>query len=142
MKKLVIAEKPSVAANIANVIGAREKADGYYYNDNYIVSWCVGHLVELKDAAEYDEKYKQWDIRNLPIMPEVWQYKAVQSTKKQLTILYKLMRREDVTSLVCATDAGREGEAIFRRVYDICKCTKPVERLWVSSLEEKGIRKA
>ena len=142
MKKLVIAEKPSVAANIANVIGAREKADGFYYNENYIVSWCVGHLVELKDAAEYDEKYKQWDIRNLPIMPEVWQYKAVQSTKKQLTILYKLMRREDVASLVCATDAGREGEAIFRRVYDICKCTKPVERLWVSSLEEKGIRKA
>lgn len=142
MKKLVIAEKPSVAANIANVLGVKDRKDGYFESSDYVVSWCVGHLVELKNAADYDPKYKTWDIANLPIIPPIWQFKAVDSTRKQLTVLYKLMKREDVSSLICATDAGREGEAIFRRVYNICKCDKPVERLWVSSLEEQGIRKA
>ncbi len=141
-RKLVIAEKPSVAATIAGVLKATSRGDGFYENERWIVSWCVGHLVELKDAAEYDQRYRRWDIANLPIMPSPWGYKAVESTRKQLTILHRLMAREDVGSLVCATDAGREGEAIFRRVYEICRCRKPVERLWVSSLEEKGIRKA
>ena len=141
-RKLVIAEKPSVAQTIANVLGAREKGDGYISSDRWIVSWCVGHLVEPKDADEYDPRYKAWDISTLPILPEKWQYKAVSKTRKQLKVLYGLMARDDVESLVCATDAGREGEAIFRRVYNICRCTKPVERLWVSSLEEQGIRKA
>lgn len=142
MRKLVIAEKPSVASNIANVLGARTRGDGFFINDNYIVSWCIGHLVELQDAADYDARYKVWNVSNLPIIPQQWRFKAVKSTQKQLRILRELMNREDVSSLVCATDAGREGEAIFRRVYNICRCRKPVERLWVSSLEESGIRKA
>ena len=138
--KLVIAEKPSVAMALASVLGARTRKDGYVEGNGYIVSWCVGHLVGLCDASEYDEKYKKWRYDDLPIVPECWKHKVLEGTKKQFGILKKLMQRKDVESLICATDAGREGELIFRLVYHQCGCKKPVERLWISSMEDSAIR--
>ena len=138
--KLVIAEKPSVAQSIAKVIGADKREDGYLEGNGYIVSWCVGHLVELSQPEAYDEKYAKWKYDDLPILPEHWQYQVSASTKKQFGILKKLMQRKDVESLICATDAGREGELIFRLVYHQCGCKKPVERLWISSMEDSAIR--
>ncbi len=138
--KLVLAEKPSVAQSIAKVIGARKREDGYLEGNGYIVSWCVGHLVELAEPESYDEKYGKWRYDDLPILPEDWKYQVSSSTKKQYGILKKLMQRADVTSLVCATDAGREGELIFRLVYDQCGCKKPFERLWISSMEDSAIK--
>ena len=137
--KLVIAEKPSVAQSIAKVIGATERCDGYLEGNNYIVSWCVGHLVELAEPGAYDEKYEKWRKDDLPIIPPVWEYVTSPGTRKQFNILRDLMKREDVTSLVEATDAGREGELIFRLVYDQAKCKKPFERLWISSMEDQAI---
>ena len=129
--KLVLAEKPSVAQSIAKVIGANKRNDGYVEGNGYIVSWCIGHLVELAMPESYDEKYKRWRYEDLPILPEEWKYQISSSTKKQFGIIKKLMDRKDVESLVCATDAGREGELIFRLVYMQCKCKKPFERLWM-----------
>lgn len=140
MKKLVIAEKPSVALSIAKVLNATNKTDGYYENDDYIVSWCVGHLVGLATPEVYDEKYKNWDKSNLPILPEKFIFKINETTKKQFHILKALMNRTDVKSLICATDAGREGELIFRHVYNMANCSKLFERLWISSLEDKAIK--
>ena len=138
--KLVIAEKPSVAQSIAKVIGADKREDGYLEGNGYIVSWCVGHLVELASPESYDEKYEKWRYEDLPILPSEWNYQIAEATRKQFGILKKLMEREDVTGLVEATDAGREGELIFRLVYDQAKCKKPFERLWISSMEDDAIR--
>lgn len=137
--KLVIAEKPSVAQSIAKVIGATERQDGYLEGNGYIVSWCVGHLVELAEPEYYDEKYSKWRNEDLPILPKEWEYQVSESTKKQFKVLKELMKRSDVTSLVEATDAGREGELIFRLVYHQAGCNKPFERLWISSMEDKAI---
>lgn len=137
---LVIAEKPSVAKSIAAVLGARGRKDGYLEGGGYLVSWCVGHLVELADASAYGERYAKWALSDLPILPERWNYVITPGTKKQFDILKQLMGREDVASLVCATDAGREGELIFRLVYEQAKCKKPVKRLWISSMEDSAIR--
>ena len=138
--KLVLAEKPSVAQSIAKVLGATKREDGYLEGNGYVVSWCVGHLVELSQPEAYDEKYSTWTYADLPIFPEQWKYQVSASTKKQFGILKKLMARKDVESLVCATDAGREGELIFRLVYHQCGCEKPFERLWISSMEDSAIR--
>lgn len=138
--KLVIAEKPSVARSIAGVIGATEKHDGYLEGNGYLVSWCIGHLVSFADAGRYDERFKKWRYEDLPILPEPWQYIIPDDKKQQFDILRELMQRPDVTGLVCATDAGREGELIFRFVYQMAGCEKPFERLWISSMEDSAIR--
>ena len=137
--KLVIAEKPSVAQSIAKVIGATEKGDGYVRGNGYIVSWCLGHLVELAPPSAYDEKYEKWRKEDLPIQPDSWKYGISLSTKKQFDVLKNLMHRRDVESLIEATDAGREGELIFRLVYHQAGCKKPFERLWISSMEDEAI---
>ena len=138
--KLVIAEKPSVAMALASVIGARTRKDGYVEGNGYLVSWCVGHLVGLCDASEYDEKYKKWRYEDLPIVPECWKHRVLEGTKKQFGILKKLMRDSKVDEVICATDAGREGELIFRLVYEQAGCKKPMKRLWISSMEEQAIK--
>ena len=138
--KLVIAEKPSVARSIAGVIGATEKHDGYLQGNGYLVSWCIGHLVSFADAGRYDERFKKWRYEDLPILPEMWQYIIPDEKKQQFDILRSLMERPDVTSLICATDAGREGELIFRFVYQMASCKKPFKRLWISSMEDSAIR--
>lgn len=137
--KLVIAEKPSVAQSIAKVIGAEKREDGYLEGNGYLVSWCVGHLVELASPESYDERYEKWRYEDLPILPKDWNYQVADATRKQFGILKKLMERDDVTGLVEATDAGREGELIFRLVYHQAKCKKPFERLWISSMEDQAI---
>ena len=138
--KLVLAEKPSVAQSIAKVLGANKREDGYLEGNGYVVSWCVGHLVELAQPEAYDVKYSKWAYADLPIFPADWRYEVSSGTKKQFGILKKLMARDDVASLVCATDAGREGELIFRLVYHKAGCRKPFERLWISSMEDSAIR--
>ena len=138
--KLVIAEKPSVAMALASVLGARTRKDGYVEGNGYLVSWCVGHLVGLCDASEYDEKYKKWRYEDLPIVPECWKHKILEGTKKQFGILKKLMRDSKVDEVICATDAGREGELIFRLVYEQAGCKMPMKRLWISSMEEQAIK--
>lgn len=137
--QFVVTEKNSVARSIAAVLGASEKKKGYLKGNGYWVSWCVGHLVELAAPSMYDEKYAKWRAEDLPILPEDWQYAVIESTKAQFNVLRTLMNDSRVTSIVCATDAGREGELIFRLVYSLCGCTKPVERLWISSLEDAAI---
>ena len=138
--KLVIAEKPSVAQSLAKVIGADKRQDGYLEGGGYLVSWCVGHLVELSAPERYDERFAKWRLEDLPILPERWLYEVSQATRKQYQILKSLMERSEVTSLICATDAGREGELIFRLVYNQTRCKKPFERLWISSMEDAAIR--
>lgn len=139
--KLVIAEKPSVANSIAEVIGANDTTgDGYRSGNGYIVSWCVGHLIELSEPASYGEQYEKWTYDSLPIIPDSFSYEVKNDTIKQYKVLSELMMRDDVESLVCATDAGREGELIFRLVYNKVGCQKPFERLWISSMEESSIR--
>lgn len=136
---LVIAEKPSVAQSIAAVIGATNRKDGYMEGSGYLVSWCVGHLVELASADTYDEKYSKWTYDDLPILPAAWQYAVASGKEKQFKILRELMSRADVNTVTAATDAGREGELIFRLVYNHCNCKKPIKRLWISSMEECAI---
>ena len=138
--KLVITEKPSVAQTVAKVIGAYRREDGYIEGSGYIVSWCVGHLVELAQPQEYDEKYEKWRFEDLPILPEQWKTVVSAATKKQYGVLKKLMHREDVESVINACDAGREGEAIFRMVYEKAGCKKPMLRLWISSMEDTAIK--
>lgn len=141
--QLVIAEKPSVARAIAGVIGAYKRGDGYLEGSGYIVSWCVGHLVELASPQDYDEKFRKWHMEDLPILPDAqsgWQFKVSDATKEQFQVLKKLMEREDVTEVVNACDAGREGELIFRLVYNQAGCRKPYKRLWISSMEDSAIR--
>ena len=139
--KLVIAEKPSVAQSLAAVLGAAERKAGYLEGGGWLVSWCIGHLVGLAPADAYDPRYSQWDYADLPILPKQWQYTVDPGKKEQFQVLSRLMNRPDVDGLVCATDAGREGELIFHLVYRQAGCTKPVERLWISSMEESAIRK-
>lgn len=141
MGQLVIAEKPSVAQAIAKVIGATARRDGYMEGGGYVVSWCVGHLVELAAADAYDPRYSHWTREDLPILPEPWRFVVSGDTKKQFDTLKSLMERPDVTELVEATDAGREGELIFRLVYHQAGCGKPIKRLWISSMEDSAIRK-
>lgn len=137
---LVIAEKPSVAQSIAKVIGATTKRDGYLEGSGYLVSWCVGHLVELAEPEEYDGKYEKWRKEDLPILPEKWEYQVSPGTKKQYQILKDLMKRDDIECVTNACDAGREGELIFRLVYDKALCKKPIKRLWISSMEDEAIK--
>lgn len=137
---LVIAEKPSVAQSIAKVLGATSRKDGYLEGNNYIVSWCVGHLVGLADASSYNERYAKWRYDDLPIVPEEWLFEVPKDKAQQFKILRDLIKDKRVTELVCATDAGREGELIFRLVYNKAGCTKPFKRLWISSLEDAAIR--
>ncbi len=137
---LVIAEKPSVAQSIAKVIGASSRKDGYLEGNGYIVSWCVGHLVGLADASSYDERYAKWNYNDLPIIPKEWLFEVPKDKELQFKVLSNLMKDQRVTELVCATDAGREGELIFRLVYHKAGCRKPFKRLWISSLEDSAIR--
>ena len=137
---LVIAEKPSVGAAIGKVLGASSRRDGYLEGNNYIVSWCVGHLVGLADASSYDERFAKWRYSDLPIVPDEWLFEVPKDKQKQFKVLCDLTRDKRVTELVCATDAGREGELIFRLVYKKAGCTKPFKRLWISSLEDSAIR--
>ena len=137
---LIIAEKPSVAATIAAALGAKEKKDGYIAGSGYLVSWCVGHLVQLAEAAAYGEQYKKWSYDSLPILPQEWQYAVASDKGKQFKILKDLMHRADISEVVNACDAGREGELIFRFVYDVAGCKKPMRRLWISSMEESAIK--
>ena len=140
MSRLVIAEKPSVAQSIASVLGAGNRKDGYLEGGGYLVSWCFGHLAELSDASAYNPDYAKWRYEDLPILPEKWQYLVSASTKKQFGILKKLMHRADVNTVVNSCDAGREGELIFRLVYEQAGCKKPVSRLWLSSMEDSAVR--
>ena len=138
--QLVVSEKPSVGAAYAKVLGATNRQDGYWEGNGYLVSWCIGHLVELAPPNVYDAKYVKWSIADLPILPQKWQYLVSASTKKQFGILQKLMHRPDVDSIVNSCDSGREGELIFRLVYQQAGCKKPFSRLWLSSMEENAIR--
>ncbi len=138
--RLVIAEKPSVAASIAAALGVKEKKDGYIEGGGYLISWCVGHLVELAEAAAYGEQYKKWSYETLPILPEEWQYTVAADKGKQFKTLKELMHRTDVSEVVNACDAGREGELIFRFVYEVAGCNKPMRRLWISSMEDAAIK--
>ena len=138
--QLVIAEKPSVARSIAAVIGAAEKQNGYWQGGGYLVSWCIGHLVSFAEAGQYDEKYCKWKYEDLPILPQPWQFIVPDEKKQQFEVLRALLNRPDVDSVTAATDAGREGELIFRFVYQMAGCTKPVKRLWISSMEDAAIR--
>ena len=140
MHNLIITEKPSVALTISKVLGATARRDGYLECGGYLISWCVGHLLELAPPGVYDPRLERWDRTDLPILPERWQYLVSSSTKKQFDVLCKLMHRPDVDRIVCATDAGREGELIFRLVYHQCNCRKLVSRLWISSMEDAAIR--
>ena len=138
--KLVICEKPSVGAAVAAALGVTGKKDGYIENDKYIISWCIGHLVQLSEAAAYGEQYRKWSYDSLPILPQEWQYTVAADKGKQFKILKDLMHRADVSEVVNACDAGREGELIFRFVYEMAGCKKPFTRLWISSMETDAIR--
>ncbi len=139
-KILVIAEKPSVARDIAKVLKASQKGDGCLIGEKYVVSWAVGHLVTLAEPEDYDEKYKKWNFSALPILPEKMKLKAIGQTRAQLKVLHKWMNSKEIDSLICATDSGREGELIFRYIYEITKCKKHFERLWISSMTEEAIK--
>lgn len=140
MKRLVIAEKPSVGMSIASVLGAKERKDGYVEGREYIVSWGFGHLAELANADSYDEKYAKWRHEDLPIVPANWKYKIPKDKYSQFKTLKALMGRDDVEGVINACDAGREGELIFRNIYDMAGCKKPIYRLWISSMEDSAIR--
>lgn len=143
MSVLIVGEKPSVSRAISAVVGASSAHKGYTEGNGYVVSWCVGHLVGLKFPNEYGNGWDQrWSFSQLPMLPEKWQFRVTDSTKAQYELLKNLMNRVDVSEIICATDADREGECIFRYVYNMARCRKPVKRLWVSSLEESAIRKA
>ena len=142
--KLIIAEKPSVAQGIAKVVGANKKENGYMTGNGYVVSWCLGHLIQLKSPDSYIEKEdddKFWNIEDLPIIPEKFEYELINDAgvKSQYKTLKGLLHDKNISEVICATDAGREGECIFRYVYNYSRCTKPTKRLWVSSMEEKAI---
>ena len=138
--RLVIAEKPSVAKSLATVLGAATRKDGYLEGNGWLVSWCLGHLAGLADAATYNPDYAKWRYDDLPILPETWRFTIAKDKRDQFDVLRTLLRREDVTEVVNACDAGREGELIFRTVYCLAGCTKPMKRLWISSMEDSAIR--
>ena len=137
---LVIAEKPSVAISIAKVIGATKKKDGYYEGNEYRVSWCVGHLIQMANPESYDEKYAKWNMEDLPIVPSEYKYEVSKSTKKQFSVLKKLLNDKEIENVINACDAGREGESIFRLVYNQANCKKKMKRLWISSMEDSAIK--
>ena len=139
-QKLVIAEKPAVGMALAKVLGCHGKRQGYMIGSGYIVSWCLGHLAGLADAAVYDPSYAKWHWADLPIIPETWRFTLDKSKAEQFSVLQKLMRREEVTEVINACDAGREGELIFRTAYHLAGCTLPMKRLWISSMEDAAIR--
>ncbi|MCI6638113.1 MAG: DNA topoisomerase 3 [Lachnospiraceae bacterium] len=138
--RLALAEKPSVAQSIAKVLGVTKRCEGYLEGNGWLVSWCIGHLVELAEPESYDEKYGKWRYEDLPIFPKQWKYEVSASTRKQFAIVKTLMNREDVTEITECTDSGREGELIYRLVYHQCGCHKPFNRLWISSMEDTAIR--
>ena len=138
--KLVIAEKPSVGMTLASVLGAGKRGDGFVEGNGYIVSWCFGHLAELASAETYNEHFAKWRYDDLPIVPEPWRIKVTKDKNKQFDLLKQFMRREDVREVINACDAGREGELIFRTVYHLAGCIKPMKRLWISSMEDDAIR--
>ena len=138
--KLVIAEKPSVAISIAKVINATNKKDGYYEGNGYRVSWCIGHLIQMANPEEYDKKYKKWNISDLPIIPSEYKYEISKTTKKQFNTLKKLLNDKEIDTVINACDAGREGESIFRLVYNQANCKKNMKRLWISSMEDSAIK--
>ena len=140
LTRLIVTEKPSVAMRYAAVLGVKGRQDGYLEGRGYLISWCFGHLWGLADAVAYDPKYKKWSQADLPILPTTWQYQLLPGSQKQMALLRRLMDREDVTEIVNACDPGREGELIFRNVYNLAQCTKPMLRLWVSSMEDEAIR--
>jgi DNA topoisomerase-3 len=140
MSVLIICEKPSVAKTVALALGAAEQKDGYLSGDGLLVSWCIGHLISMADAGSYDERYKKWRYEDLPILPQTWKYAPTPGKEKQLAILKELLHRSDVSEVVNGCDAGREGELIFRFVYEQAGCTKPFSRLWISSMEDSAIR--
>jgi len=139
--KLVIAEKPSQGVALARVLGATTRREGYLDGNGFVVSWCIGHLAGLAEASVYDERYKRWNRADLPIIPDVWKFVVTADKRKQFNVLKNLMKRKEIESIICATDAGREGELIFRLVYQLGECKKPVSRLWISSMEESAIKK-
>ena len=140
LTRLIVTEKPSVAMRYAAVLGVKGRQDGYLEGRGYLISWCFGHLWGLADADAYDPKYKKWNQSDLPILPTTWQYQLLPGSQKQMALLRRLMDRADVTEIVNACDPGREGELIFRNVYNLAQCTKPMLRLWVSSMEDEAIR--
>lgn len=137
----MITEKPSVAMSIAEVLGCRERKDGYIEGNGYIVSWCIGHLLGVANPENYKSSYSKWKYEDLPIIPETWKLQVFNNTKKQFNILKKLMNKKEVDEIICGTDAGREGELIFRLVYEKTGCDKPFKRLWISSMEKSAITK-
>ena len=137
---VVVAEKPSVGRDIARVLKCQERGEGFLKGEKYTVTWAVGHLVTLCEPDEMDEKYKKWRMEDLPILPENIPTKVISKTKSQFSVIKKLINAPETESLICATDAGREGELIFRLIYHQAKCKKPVERLWISSMTDEAIR--
>lgn len=140
MKKLIVAEKPSVGRDIARVLGVRERGDGYLYGDEYVVTWAVGHLVSLSEPGEFNEAWKKWSMLQLPMLPDSIPLKVLPATKSQFAVIKKLMNSQKISSIICATDSAREGELIFRYIYQMAGCKKPVERLWISSMTDAAIR--
>lgn len=138
--ELIIAEKPSVARDIARVLKCTKKGEGFLYNERYVISWAVGHLVTLFDPEDYDKNLKRWSVETLPIIPEQIKIKAIDNTAGQFNIIKRIMERDSVTSLICATDSGREGELIFRYIYELAGCKKPFKRLWISSMTDAAIK--
>ena len=139
-KRLIVAEKPSVARDIARVLGASQRGEGYLYSDADVITWAIGHLVSLKEPEELDERFKRWNAADLPILPDRMELKILPKTKSQFHVIKKLMNSKEIESLVCATDSGREGELIFRYIYQMAGCQKPFERLWISSMTDEAIR--
>lgn len=139
-RKLIVAEKPSVARDIARVLGVKTRDEGFIYNDEYVVTWAIGHLVSLCEPGETDPRWQKWNMAQLPMLPDNIPLKVLPKTKKQFNTIKKLMKSKDVTSLICATDSAREGELIFRYIYQMAQCQKPVERLWISSMTDEAIR--
>ena len=140
MKKLIVAEKPSVAKDIARVLGVKTRAEGYLYGDEYVITWALGHLVSLCEPGEVDERWQKWNMAQLPMLPEDIPLKALPATKKQYDVVRKLMCSSKIDSVICATDSAREGELIFRYIYQLSGCKKPVQRLWISSMTDAAIR--
>jgi DNA topoisomerase-3 len=138
--KLIITEKPSVGRELAGIVGAKQKKDGYIEGNGHIVTWAVGHLTELAAPEEYDEKLKSWKLETLPVIPDKFKTTVSKKTAQQYKTVKNLMNSGEVTEVICATDAGREGELIFRRIYEKAGCKKPVKRLWISSMEERAIK--
>ena len=140
MSVLIICEKPSVAKTVALALGAAEQKDGYLSGDGLLVSWCIGHLISMADAGSYDERYKKWRYEDLPILPQAWKYAPTPGKEKQLAVLKELLHRSDVSEVVNGCDAGREGELIFRYIYEKAGCKKPFDRLWISSMTDEAIQ--